>query len=365
MKHISESNGKNLGWCPNAPVLRTAPAALVVPSAVAYPVQPGGGPASPGRIRRGIGIAGGSMMAMIRNRHLFWFSFLAGLVILFLVAFEAWTVAHIGSALSFLVSIPLGESFLVFDMQLFLLQLCCFSCFTLVLAALVLYRSREGTTTPPSIRDAFDSVSPHAASLAALSVIMALAGTVTGAVVTQTRFFGTIVSGIAMTVFNLPYAYYFPNVLNSAILFSAIVMAVTAFLYLLALYVVPVMVLENKKLVPALFGSVVLMKKTWPEVLGCILVLGAVVLMVAAIALVIGQSPLLLNHDYDFFLQISRGQVLMTAACYGFVVACGALLAVGSTIMGITITDLYACGATGPLHQGPENRIPGGAEPAK
>jgi len=86
---------------------------------------------------------------------------------------------------------------------------------------------------------------------------------------------------------------------------------------------------------------------------------------VAAIALVIGQSPLLLNHDYDFFLQISRGQVLMTAACYGFVAACGALLAVGSTIMGIAITDLYACGATGPVHQGPENRIPGGAEPAK
>jgi protein-S-isoprenylcysteine O-methyltransferase Ste14 len=103
-------------------------------------------------------------------------------------------------------------------------------------------------------------------------------------------------------------------------------------------------VLESKRLLPALAGSVNLMTKTWREILGCILVFGAIILLVAAVALVIGQSPLLLNHDYDFFLQFSRGKVLMTVACYGFLLASGILMAIGSTIIGIATTELYRIG---------------------
>ena len=79
--------------------------------------------------------------------------------------------------------------------------------------------------------------------------------------------------------------------------------------------------------------------------LGCLLVLGAIFLGVAAIALLIGQSPLLLNRDYDFFL--SRGQLLMTVVCYGFILACWMLIAVGSTAAGVAIADLYTYGKTG------------------
>ena len=91
-------------------------------------------------------------------------------------------------------------------------------------------------------------------------------------------------------------------------------MVANTVLLLLALYVVPVIVLENKGLFMALAGSVRLMKNTWNEMLGCTLIFGAIILMVAAGGLLIGQSPALLNNDYDFFLQMSRGQILMTAA---------------------------------------------------
>ncbi len=107
------------------------------------------------------------------------------------------------------------------------------------------------------------------------------------------------------------------------------------------------------------------MKKTWREILGCVLVFGAAVLAIVAIAVLIGQSPLLLNHDYDFFLKLSRGQVLMTAVCYGFILACGVLAAVGSTVLGVAITGLYACGATDTTRPVTENTPSGVAEPSR
>lgn len=147
-----------------------------------------------------------------------------------------------------------------------------------------------------------------------------------------------------MTLFYLPYAYYVPNEVSTALLFSFEIMIINIVLFLVALYVVPGTVLESKRLLPALAGSVTLMKKTWREMLGCIIVFGTLILGVAGIALLIGQSPLLLNHDYDFFLQFSRGKVLMTVACYGFLLASGILMAIGSTIIGIAITELYRTG---------------------
>jgi hypothetical protein len=167
-------------------------------------------------------------------------------------------------------------------------------------------------------------------------------------------------------MFHLPYAYYFtPNGIFSALFFSFRIMVANIVLFLLALYVVPAIVFENKRLIPAIVRSVRLVKKTLRELLGCVFVFGAIVLVVAAVALLIGQSPALLNHDYDFFLQMSRGQVLMTVVCYGFLLACGVLMAAGSTALGITITDLYACGTDGTVHRIPESDSTAVAKPAR
>jgi len=344
---LSEIMLEWMGWCPNAPAMRTAPAVLVVPAVTINPVQPSGGAGGSGRIQCGMGIATGSIKTLIRNKQLLWFSVLTGFVMLLLVATEAFTVANTGSAIPLIVSILIMDSYLVFDTRIFLIQAVCLSCFNFLLAGLVLYRSWGSFGKSLTIRDAFSAVTPYSGTLAALSIVMAVAGTFIEAIVTQTQMFGKIVFSISMVVFYLPYAYYLPDVLSSALFFSAIIMAITILQFLLALYVVPGIVLETKGLLPALAGSVALMKKTWRELLGCNIVFWGIILVVAVIALVIGQSPLLLNHDYDFFLQMSRGQVLMMVVCYGFILACGVLMAAGSTVLGIAVTELYACGTAG------------------
>jgi hypothetical protein len=230
---------------------------------------------------------------------------------------------------------------------------------------MVLYRSYGSSGKSLTIRDAVSAVTPYSGTLATLSIVMAVAGTFIEAIVTQTQLFGKIVFSISMVVFYLPYAYYLPNVLSSALFFSEIIMAITILQFLLVLYVVPGIVLETKGLLPALAGSVALMKKTWRELLGCTIVFGAIIVVVAAIALVIGQSPLLLNHDYDFFLSLPRGQVLMTVVCYGFLLACGVLTAIGSTVFGIAVVDLYSCGTAGVTRAEQETVSTVGAEPAR
>jgi len=72
MTWLSEYTHEWMGWCPNAPAIRTSPAVLVVPPEHIHPAQPGGnGPAgNPGRIRDGISIATGSLKAMFRDRQL-------------------------------------------------------------------------------------------------------------------------------------------------------------------------------------------------------------------------------------------------------------------------------------------------------
>jgi hypothetical protein len=350
MRHVSEVIRGWLGWCPNAPVIQTAPADLAVPSATAHPAQPssGGTDGGQGRIRRGIGIATGSITIMVRNRHLLWFSLLAGIVILFLIVAEGWSVTHYSFIpLPYSIWIPFGDSSLiVFNLQLFLIEGICMSCFNPLLAGLILYRNRSNAKKPITIREALDRVNVHAGPLATLSVGLALVATVLFELASQSQIIGKMELGISLTLFHIPYAYYIPNAVFSALYFSFEIMVINIVLLLLALYVVPGIVLENKGLLPALAGSVTLMKKTWCEMLGCILVFGAIILLVVAVALVIGQSPLLLNHDYDFFLQISRGKILMTVVCYGFLLACGVLMAIGSTVMGIAIMELYASGTT-------------------
>ena len=357
---------QTMGWCPNAPSLRTAPAVLDVRSLTVNPAQPGssGAGGGPGRIRRGISIATGSIMAIARDKRLLWYSFLAGLVILFLIVAEGWIVTHVDSALPALIFIPFeNSSFILFDIRLFLIEAVCLSCFTLLLAALVWYRNRSRAKTPVTIREGFDGINTHAGPLSALAIAMALVATVLFEISSQSQVVGKAELGISLALFHIPYAYYIPNEVFSALYFAFQIMVVNIVLFLLALYVVPVIVLDNKGLFPALAGSVSLMKKTWRELLGCVLIFGAVFLGVAAVALLIGGSHLLLNNDYDFFLSVTRGRVLMTVVSSGFLLACGVLMAVGSTILGIAITDLYSLGKTCAIPHVPRGDAAVDAEP--
>ena len=81
---ISENIFELLGWCPNAPAVRTASTVLVIPSEIVHSSQPDGGSGGSGKIHRGFSFALTGTKTLIRNRQLLCFSLLTGLVMAFM-----------------------------------------------------------------------------------------------------------------------------------------------------------------------------------------------------------------------------------------------------------------------------------------
>lgn len=345
-----------LGWCPHAPVMHAAQAVPPeAPTATRQAAGPGSGSGgASGRIREGISLAADSITAVFKERSLLGFMALFGAAILVLLAGEAYLLAHTADSPEFLVTLQAGALSLILDGRIFLLQLVCLSVLIIIFAALIQYRLRENSSAPLTIRESFAAIGPHVLTLESLAVLMSFAGTILFAVFTQTQFFGKIIFSITMTMFYLPYAYYFPNLFDMAIWFSAHLIVIAAIEFLVVICAVPFIVRDDAGLGPALASSFRLTKRMWAEILGGLLLCGAVILVTTVVALVIGQSPLLLNHDYDFFLQVSRGKILMMAACYGFVLACGVLAAAGFAALGIAAADLNTLGTTGQSRAGPQ-----------
>jgi hypothetical protein len=371
-----------LGLCPKSPAMHTTTAVLIGQPELVHPQTPDGrGPAiRPGRFRDGIRIAAASLEAMIRDRQLLWFTLLSGLVMLFLIFAQGWSITHIEMTPSSYLDIPVGDSTLYMDLQnqlvaldsgnsnlyidvrLFIMEMICLSGFILILAGLVLYRNGSPGKTAVTIREGWAAVRASFRPLVALSAGMALAATIMYPLIYNSQFFGSIVHGITMALFWLPYSYYEPQgvfavLYASANFFALEIMVINSLLFLAAFYLVPAIVLEKKGLVPALAGSLTLFRRTWREVLGCILVFGFIVLGVAAVGLLIGQSPALLNHDYDFFLSGSRGYLPMMAVCYGFIVACWILMAAGFSAAGVAIAELYQVGKSDRISGVPEGSL--------
>jgi hypothetical protein len=340
------------------------PAAPAATRQAAGPGSGSGGAAS-WRIREGITLAADSVTSVFRDRCLLRFVALFGIAILALVAGEAYLLARTADSLPFLVTLQAGSVTLILDCLLFPFQLIFLSALTIIFAALIQYRLRENSPAPLTIRESFAATVPHVLTLEFLAVLMSLAGTFLFAVFTQTQFFGKIIFGIDMTLFYLPYAYYFPDQFTMAIWFSAHLVVIAAIEFLIVICAVPFIVRKDAGLVTALAASFRFMKRMWAEILGGLLLCGAVILVTTVVALVIGQSPLLLNHDYDFFLQVSRGKVLMMAACYGFVLACGVLLAAGLAALGIAVADLNTLATTGQVRAEPKAGTDTAAEVAQ
>jgi len=332
-----------LGLCRKPPASHTAPAVLMVSPETIHPARPdGNGPAiRSGQVRKGISIAGGSLKTMVRERQMLWFSLISGILMFFLFALMYWTRGHVYYD-PFLIKILLGDFTLWFDPRLFLILAFCFFCFTFLMAGLIRYRNMIRTDHPLTIREGFYVARTHTGPLAALSMVMALAGTILIAVATSDNL-STI--SIQVMDFFLPYPWILAYGPGFTITFwlMGIILFVTLILFLALLYVVPVIVLENKDLVSALAGSVTLIRKTWREMLGCILVYGALVLLIGIISLVMSQSLSLYNYDPVFWS--TQGQIPIVAFICQIVLFCfTVLIAVCSTAAVVAMVDLYRVG---------------------
>jgi len=371
----NETSESWTGLCRKCPGMHAAPAGAVCEPEQARPAAPyGGGPAGrSGSIRDGISLAVASLRALLRDRRLFWFAFVTGLIMLFLVLVEGWNHRYIDPAFPavfviggrtfsvsmqyLFVAIPIGQAHFIFYFGFFLLEAVCFFGFSAVLAGIILHRAGGGKKCPATVRETLSAIRPSLGSLAVLSLVMAFIATISYELIFTNAVFSGIISNVMM-LFWLPWAYYNPhNWMLSALFYSATyisvsAMAVNTLLFIAVLILAPAIVLEKKGLVDALGGSVPFLKRTWRELAGCLVVCAVILLGIFTLGVIVGQLPALLNHDYDFFISASRGYLPMMAVCYGLIAAFWVLMAAGFAAAGVAIADLYTAGTSG---QAPES----------
>ena len=125
----------------------------------------------------------------------------------------------------------------------------------------------------------------------------------------------------------------------SAVTSIAVVSGINVVLFILTLFVVPLLVLENKRLIGAVAGSVSLMKKVWGEIIVCFLIFGLILFGATLFSLlfrifygVVAPDMLLFWYPGDAW--IAGAAVYMLVWCI--------LTVIGSTALGISLFGLYA-----------------------
>lgn len=317
MARFTEAIRGWLGWCPNTRSLPTATVIRTAPSVTADASAPGGGAGGPGRLDRGINLALGSLRILFGNRQLFWFSLLSALVILFsLVAtFTLQYVSGINPFQAFdyaLAPLPvivvLGSP--AWFVLTFLSQFIVLFCSTYPLAALVfcvsLLLSGKGTT----LREGVSAVKKHGYPIAGWALVYALVAAVRSVVV-----------------------YLYPDNILLILLTGALFIP-TGFI---TMYVIPVIVLEGKSLAGAVAESLSILRKTWGELLLCLVVWLGIWIIVAVAALV----PAIAIG----FPSGNMGLINFTIFLYLLVLM--AMIVIYSTAAGIFITGLYTYAKTG------------------
>jgi hypothetical protein len=355
MTRVSEIAEHWFGLCRKPPLVHASQADSVNLPIPAYESRPDSGTGGPGSIRSGVNIAVASLKTIVRNRYLLVFSFLSGLAMFFLIVAKVWDVQQFNETLPLLITIPSGNSFIVLDPWFFLVEWICLSWFAILLAGLVLQRNGNGVKKMVTFREGFVGAGTYIVPLTVMSLAMALIATIAFGIIYGIEFFGDIVMYIQTLIIGIPDAYIpFGDVM--VFLYSFILLFINTILFLVALCLVPVIVLKKTGLVPAPVSLISFIRRTWREILGCILVYGTIVFMVFFVALVIGQLPQLLYQGYSYHAT-RLTHPLMIVVYYGFILACSIIMAAGFTAAGVAIADLYHVGKSDGISGIPEGNI--------
>ncbi|MDD1689775.1 MAG: DUF6159 family protein [Methanoregula sp.] len=324
--HLSELFRKYRAWCPNSDArpLRTAPPVLATPPVTLNPVQPGGGAGGSGRIDRGIKLTTGSIRLLIRNRQLLWFSLLTGLVMIFSLVSNLYLQFISGTALFPGTGLATGPASTAISWGsppwialTFIIGLVSTFITYYLLAALIACVSRIHSGQTATVHDGLAHAGQYRWPLFSWAMIWACIGVV------FSFFMNPSTMGSVLVNFGMIYGS----------------MAFMACLYVLTLFVVPLLVLANEDLVTAVTGSLSLFRKVWAEILVCFIIYVLIVFVVMLTSLV----PMIAIG----FSSGSASAALAVVVAYMLVML--VMLFIGSTIVGITITGLYLYGKTGIL----------------
>jgi hypothetical protein len=367
MTRVSEIAELWFGLCPKPPVFRVSQANFVTLPEPAHEGSPDGGTGGPGTIRRGVAAALSGMKTLIHNPQLLWFPLLVGLVLAVHLIAQAglyvmpeWLFFDdTGSVLPSLVLSFVAGLLTVF-------------CLGFLLAGLVLSFSskKDGTV---SFFQGLKRAKKYLRPLTGWSVVVALAGTliyvagmysyvpmwlqpynIVSALYFKLGYFLFMVRYQFPFNFVLTPTLYIPNLppvfggdgwlISWALECTLILSAITAFLFLLTMFVVPLIVLDGQSLKEAILGSFTLMKKIWGEVAACVLGLGMVVFAASLAWWAAGQMYTSFTTPIEEWIAAGLLYVL-ALSCFAFVVV---------TVGGIAALDLYISAKTGQITGSPD-----------
>jgi hypothetical protein len=355
MTFLSTVSDYWLGLCRKPPAVHVLQTGIGIPPESAHEGLPDGGGGGSGTIRRGIGAALVGMRTLNRNRQLLWFTLLAGLVLagntLGQAALYAIDWTWTWQPLNFLIEFATLFS-LVF-----------------LLAGLVLSISskKEGSA---SFFEGLAGAKKYLKALFLWSVVLALAGTLLDILFFYVPLWFPhelgflygfwhlepfLTTWFLQFPFNLTLypmktigdpvvglAWIYPYGFMEALTF----LAINLLLLFLTLFVVPLIVLEQKTLRKAVVGSFAMMKKTWAEVAACAVFLGVVAFgvfltyyLVQAAHGMVTPRVFVFSRPSDTWFVLG---VLYDLALFGvaFVVA---------TVGGIAALNLYTYAKTGQM----------------
>ncbi len=337
MTRVSETTEYWFGLCRKPPAVLTAPELITARQEIMPADRPDN--RSPARIRLGAAIAAESLKTIVTNRNLLVFILLSGLAMFFIIVAKVWDVQEFDETLPGLITIPLNNSLIILDPWLFLVEVTCMSCFTILLAGLVLQQNGNEGKKTVTFREGCAGARVHIGPLALLSLAMAFIATIAFGIISEIEFLGDIVMSTQMAIIWIPHAY-IPYGDVMAFFYSFLLLDINTVLFLFALCLVPGIMLKKTGPVPAHAGLKSLIRRTWREVLGCILVYGTIIAGVTAVALVVGQLPRILYQGYSYHATVLT-HPLMAVVYYGFILACSIVMAAGLTAAGVAGAKLY------------------------
>jgi len=379
MDFVSAIAERWLGLCRKPPAVRTLHADASNPHEAAQDGLPDGGAGGAGTIRRGTGAALSGMKTLIHNPQLFWFPLLTALVLFglsiiqgvlstvtsslewraFIDSYiEEWRFSvdpfitqwwphfypHDARLLYSLVMTFITTIIVEFVMVFFL---------AFLLAGLVLGLSSR-KDRPVSFVHGIAMAGKHIQPITRWSVVVALAGTLLF-IACQYAYLLNI--NVSQCLFNVlsqsPFNYIFTTNLsnifpggqfgfmgllffNTGLMDMLILSAVNVFLFVLTLFVIPLLVRERTSLKEAVVKSFTLMRKSWREVAACVIGLGTIVCAASLASL--------------FFPAVAGGNIATDywpppdgwlAAGFLYVLTLSILVFVVATVGGIATLNLY------------------------
>jgi small-conductance mechanosensitive channel len=281
------------GWCPNARILTTSQAGISSLPLENPTILPDGGSSGSGRIRRGKDFAAESMKILARNSRLLWFSFLMLLMFVFTVVNDLYigyipgTSAFFGYGVMNPPAFLFAEGSLLWGFALtFTAAFIEFFVFFYMAAGLIICVSQIPVGNSMTIREGLSRAWSHKRPIAGWTIIGAL-----------------------IWIFVGPFACGF---------------------FMITVFALPAIVLDNKNLVAALRESVFIFKRIWVETY-----VSFGIILLTAIGLVF--VTLFAFGQVAFAYSLLNGGII---AGMIWLVTC-VFMAIGLVIMGIATFILY------------------------